>query len=141
MADEIVHDTAPEAPAPTEATPPASVPVPDDQIVAQEAKLVGDEAIADAAESPFATEVNDESVPRQVTQEREPDPDTVPVSETSVVVDRVITDTSDPLAVQVPDAGKGDAVTPIARAYADARHVEDVFREEAAEAESPDDNE
>lgn len=110
------------------ATPPESVTVPADQVVAQEPK------VTEQPEESFqvAPEVNSESVPRQVSQPREPDPATVPVSEVSVQTDEVITDTSDPRAVQVPPEGRGDAVTPIARAYADARKVEDVFAEEAA---------
>lgn len=52
---------------------------------------------------------------------------TVPVHETHVKADTVITDTSSPLAVQVPIEAQGDALTPIGRAYADARTPEDVF--------------
>jgi hypothetical protein len=58
---------------------------------------------------------------------------TVPVHETHVKADTVITDTSSPLAVQVPVEAQGDALTPIGRAYADARTPEDVFAAAPAE--------
>ena len=58
-------------------------------------------------------EVNSDSVPAQVMGEPAPAVTTVPVHETYVTTDTVITDTSDPLAVQIPDAGRGDASLPI----------------------------
>lgn len=51
-------------------------------------------------------EVVEEDVQAQVAPPRDPEPDTVPVKETSVQLDRVITDPSAPDAVQVPDEGR-----------------------------------
>jgi hypothetical protein len=103
--------------------------VPADRITAQEAKLVGDEEIAAAAdEAPVAVAVNDADVAHATIQPREADKAVAAVHETAVRTDIVITDPSDPRAVQIPDAGRGDATTPIARAYANgAETVEDVF--------------
>lgn len=52
---------------------------------------------------------------------------TVPVHEVHVRADRVITDTSDPLAVQMGE--KVSALTPIAKDHVDGRKPEDVFAE------------
>lgn len=81
--------------------------------------------------SPFTVETHTENVKAQVVSQRGPDPDTVAVHETRVRVDEVITDPSSPQAVQIPDAGRGDASTPIANAFGDAELVEDVFAREA----------
>lgn len=97
------------------------------EVVAQEAKQVGDEV---AGPREVAPEVNTESVPAQVAQPRESDPKTVPVHETVVATDEVITDPSDPRAVQVPDAGRGDASVPIHGLGNPT--PEQVFAEEAA---------
>lgn len=59
---------------------------------------------------------------------------TIPVHEVSVTTDRVITDTSSPLAVQVPETTGKEALTPIAKAYADGQTAsEKIADQEAAE--------
>lgn len=57
----------------------------------------------------------------------------VTVHETHVKVDEVVTDPSSPLAVQVPPAGRGNALTPIGRTYGvdKPETVEDVFARES----------
>lgn len=128
MADETQNDVyTPEVETnepPAGATPGIAPPV-----AAQESKLVGDEAIASAAaeDDNFVADHTDEEADAQVVQDREKDPATVAVKETHVKVDTVITDPSSPLAVQVPDAGRGDASTPIANAFLDAKTVEEQF--------------
>jgi hypothetical protein len=84
--------------------------------------------------------VSDEQVPAQVSPEREAADDTVREHETHVTVDEVITDPNDPLAVQVPPEGRGNAVTPIAAAYHNGRTPEEVFAAAAAD-EKPADSE
>ncbi len=98
--DEVVAPQD-EAPAVVPALPP---------IATQEASTIGDENM-----SPREPEVavNTQSVPAQIMGQPAPAVTTVPVHETFVAIDRVITDTSDPLAVQIPDAGRGDASLPI----------------------------
>lgn len=54
-----------------------------------------------------------EQVDAQVAPPREPEADKVDVHEVRVATDVVITDPSSPLAVQVPDAGKGSVDLPI----------------------------
>lgn len=88
-------------------TPKVAVPS------AQEAKLVGDDETQEVRE--VAPEVNVDQVPAQVVQPREPDADKVNVHETAVATDEVITDPASPKAVQVPDAGRGNADLPIHR--------------------------
>jgi hypothetical protein len=100
-------------------------------VVAQDAKLVGDEV--NDEKFVVEPEVNTEAVPAQVAQPRESDPAQVPVHETYVATDEVITDPSDPRAVQVPDAGRGSLDLPI-HALAEG-HVEDKF---SADASKPD---
>jgi hypothetical protein len=110
----------------------ADVPAP--TVVAQEAKLVGEEANGEPLSREDAVSVTSETVPAQVVQPRESDPSEVNVHEVSVVTDEVITDTSDPRAVQVPPEGYSPLVgagLPIARL--DAERVEDVFAREAPE--------
>lgn len=102
-------------------------------VVAQEQKLVGDEAVAEAGTNEVKPEVVREQVDAQVAQPRETDARKVNVHETVVVTDTVITDPSSPLAVQIPDAGRGDLALPIHRL--DAPTVEEVFAKEAASAE------
>jgi hypothetical protein len=109
----------------------ADVPVPD--VIAQEPKLVGDDEIADVVDA--GVDVVQETVPAQVTQPRESDPAEVHVHEVTVATDEVITDTSDPRAVQVPDAGRSPLQTsglPIAQL--DNERVEDFFSREASKA-------
>lgn len=81
-------------------------------VVSQEGAIVGDENI-----QAFTPEVavNDAAVPAQVSPPREAEPAEVPVYETSIAVDKVITDPSSPEAVQIPDAGRGSLDLPIHR--------------------------
>jgi hypothetical protein len=116
MADEKNNEQVP-------ALPPVAAP---------ENAAIGDENIP-AADGFQNIEVNDEAavVPRT-------GPDykvhgEVPVFEVHVQTDRVITDPNDPLAVQVPDAGRGDARLPI-HAHVNARTVEEIFSEQASES-------
>lgn len=101
-------------------------------VTAQESKLVGDEAVQAEVHTVEPTVVSDQ-VAAQVVQPREGDADKVNVHETFVQMDTVITDPSSPLAVQIPDAGRGDLSLPIHRLSAPT--VEDVFSKEASEAE------
>jgi hypothetical protein len=105
-------------------------------VVAQDAKVVGDDEVQAEVHS-VEPEVVSESVAAQVAQPREADSDSVNVHEVSVVTDRVILDPSDPLAVQVPDAGRGSLDLPIHAL--DAPTVEEVFSSEASEADTPED--
>lgn len=96
-----------------EETPVASNSIPEPvlpEIVAQKAKTVGDENIQ--VREPTADSVVG-TVPAQVAGKPEDSSKVVPVHEVYVATDTVITDTSHPLAVQVPDAGRGDASLPI----------------------------
>lgn len=77
--------------------------------------------------SPVTVQQSVGTATAQVQGPTPPPQSTVQVHETHVKADTVITDTSSPLAVQVPTAAQGDALTPIGRAYADARTPEDVF--------------
>lgn len=104
-------------------------------VTAQKAKQVGDDNTADVVD--VQVDSTEKSVPAQVAPEREKAPAKVAVDEVVVATDEVITDPSDPRAVQVPDAGRGDASTPIATAYRNGERVEDVFAREAAEADEP----
>lgn len=98
-------ETAPDETAPVvESDAPAAADVPVPEVTAQEAKTVGDENLPGPREA--TVQVTQEQVPAQVTQPREADTDKVNVHEVSVQLDEVITDTSSPLAVQVPDAGR-----------------------------------
>ncbi len=96
---EGVEDDAPVTPA----LPP---------IATQDASTIGDDNL-EARKPTF--DVNSESVPAQVMGQPAPAVEVVPVHETYVTTDTVITDTSDPLAVQIPDAGRGDASLPMHR--------------------------
>jgi len=80
------------------------------EVVAQDAKTVGDDALQ--AREP-SVDVVKEQVDAQVSQPREGAADKVNVHEVVVHTDTVITDPSDPLAVQVPDAGRGALDLPI----------------------------
>lgn len=125
-----------EAPAPDVevANSDASVVVPPlPKIAAQEAKTVGDENLS-PREPEF--EVNSDEVQAQVMGKPDAPVDVVPVHETFVATDVVITDTSDPLAVQIPDAGRGDASLPAHRLAGPT--VEQYFAEHASEADKPD---
>lgn len=65
--------------------------------------------------------VNTTPVAAQVLGPASPAQTTVPVHEVYVTTDRVITDTSSPDAVQVPETTGEEALTPIAKAYADGK--------------------
>jgi hypothetical protein len=85
--------------------------------------LVGDDAKLDPREADV--DVNKDSVPAQTTGAPAVEVDTVYVHETSVQLDEVITDPHSPLAVQVPDEGRGFLNLPIHGL--DAPRPEDVF--------------
>lgn len=93
----------------------------ENEVVAQKGAQVGDENTADVVE--VTPEVTQEAVPAQVAPPRGPEATKVNVYETFVETDEVITDPSDPRAVQVPDAGRGSLDLPIHAAA--AGHVED----------------
>lgn len=101
-------------------------------VTAQEQKLVGDEAVQ-AEITEVKPEVVREQVAAQVVQPREGDSDKVNVHETFIRTDTVITDPSDPRAVQIPDAGRGDLSLPIHAL--DGETVEAVFAREAGSVE------
>ena len=104
------------------------------EVVAQEAKLVGDAEVHDE-KFVVEPEVNTEAVPAQVSPPREEAAAEVPVHETYVQTDEVILDPSDPRAVQVPDAGRGSLDLPIHQLG--EGHVEDKFAAEASKADEP----
>lgn len=100
------------------------------EVVAQKRKQVGDENVADVREP--EVEVNTEAVDAQVAPAREKDAAKVPVHETKVATDVVVTDPSSPEAVQVPDAGRGSLDLPIHQLAEGT--VESRFESEASEA-------
>jgi hypothetical protein len=104
-------------------------------VVSQEGALVGDEAVQEHVHK-VEPEVVSEAVDAQVVATPQPAADKVNVHETSVQLDTVITDPSSPLAVQVPDAGRGSLDLPIHAL--DAPTVEEVFAEHAASIEERD---
>lgn len=106
------------------------------QVVAQKAKQVGDDKVADVRIP--EPEVNTDSVPAQVAPPREKEAAQVSVHETAVQTDTVVTDPSSPEAVQVPDAGRGSLDLPIHRLAAGT--VESVFAAEAATADDADED-
>src|SRR4051812_38136740 len=81
------------------------------EVVSQEGALVGDENLPEPRE--IETNTNASEVDAQVSPPRAPDASKVVVHETSVKLDEVITDPSSPLAVQIPDAGRGMLDLPI----------------------------
>ena len=89
----------------------ANIEVPQPGVQSQEGALIGDENIPAPAEA--SVQVLDTTVPAQVVAEAGPPVDVVVVHETAVRVDEVITDPSSPLAVQIPDAGRGNLELPI----------------------------
>lgn len=106
--------------------------VPVSEVEVPEAPAAAD---AEEAREPTATVVQGE-VPHAVVQPREPDADVAQVHEVVVQTDEVITDPSDPQAVQIPEAGRGDSSLPI---HALANPVpEAVFADEASKADKPD---
>ena len=90
---------------------------------------IGDENLPEPRD--FDAEVVDEQVTAQVTGKPAVDPTKVNVYEVAVTTDEVITDPNSPLAVQIPDAGRGDMLLPIHR-HVNARRPEDVFAEQAS---------
>lgn len=141
MADELTTTTEDEVREPVD-TPGTVVDsnedagaadVPETNVTAQAAKITDDSV---EVREPDA-QVTQQKVAAQVTQPREPEADTVNVHEVSVTTDTVILDTSDPRAVQVPEAGRSPlekSGLPISKL--DNERVEDVF---AREASKPDD--
>lgn len=109
-----------------------NIEVPQSTIVAQESKTVGDDNLE--AREPTA-QVTSETTAAQVSPPREDAAAEVPVHEVYVATDTVITDPSDPLAVQVPDAGRGDASLPIHDLAGPT--VEQVFADTASEESTP----
>lgn len=81
------------------------------EVTAQKQKTVGDENLPEPRE--VEVDVNKDRVKTMRVQQREPDAAYAPVHETVVTVDTVITDPSSPLAVQIPDAGRGNLQLPI----------------------------
>lgn len=99
-------------------------------VAAPENATIGDENLEVREPS---VEVNKDSVPAQTTGKPAVEVDTVRVHEVAVVTDEIITDPHSPLAVQIPDAGRGSLDLPIHRL--DAPTVEQVFAAHAAESE------
>lgn len=99
-------------------------------VAAPENAVVGDENLPAPREP--GVDVVDEQVDAQVNRNPVAIPDKVNVFEVSVTTDEVITDPNSPLAVQIPDAGRGDLLLPIHR-FVNARRPEDVFSEVATE--------
>ena len=89
----------------------ADVELKENEVVAQEGKLVGDENQPEPREPQVS--VVDEAVDAQVAPPREADADKVNVHEVSVTVDEFVLDPSAPEAVIVPDAGRGSLDLPI----------------------------
>ncbi len=81
------------------------------EVTAQKSKTIGDENMPAPRE--VEIDVNKDKVQAMRVQAREPDARYVPIHETSITVDTVITDPSSPLAVQIPDAGRGTMMLPI----------------------------
>lgn len=116
MADETTTTTDAPVADPPQVNPPAP-----DGASTDESTAVGSDA------GPTQVQVTSGTATAQVQGPKATPQGQVPVHETHVQADRVITDTSDPLAVQVPPHGQGDALTPIGAAYLDPRSPEDVF--------------
>lgn len=93
----------------------ANVPTQKDlqnDVAVPENATIGDDNLK--PRDPSIDQVNT-SVPAQVMQDKVKVVDTVKVTETRVALDEVITDPSSPLAVQIPDAGRGSLDLPIHR--------------------------
>lgn len=128
MADDTTQTDAPaEAEVPQEEAVVPTLPV----VTAQESMTVGDSEMEARSADVGVTK---EEVPAQVMQPRANDADTVHVHEVYVVTDEIITDPSSPLAVQIPDAGRGSLDLPIHQL--DRGTVEEVFAREASKADS-----
>lgn len=105
------------------------------EVTAQKQKTVGDENLPEPRE--VEVDVNKDRVKTMRVQQREPDAAYAPVHETSITIDTVITDPASPLAVQIPDAGRGTMLLPITGLNEGT--VEERFAA-AAEEESSDDS-
>lgn len=101
-------------------------------VATQEGALVGDENLPEPREVESVVEQRQDDA--QVVAKAGPPVDKVEVFEVVVTTDEVITDPSSPLAVQIPDAGRGSLNLPI-HAFVGARTVEDIFSEDASENE------
>lgn len=80
-------------------------------VATQDGALIGDENLTEVRVP--APEVINQREPAQVAPARAPEVSNVVRHETHVQLDEVITDPSDPRAVQIPDAGRGDLSLPI----------------------------
>lgn len=98
-------------------------------IAAPENATIGDENLTPIEHDVVTV---DETVPAQTTGPAAVEVDTVRVTETHLALDEVITDPHSPLAVQIPDAGRGPLTLPIHQLAAVGK-PEDQFREAAAE--------
>lgn len=117
----------------------ADINIAENAIVAQKAKLVGDDDVQ-AEVTKVDPQITKEAVAAQVAPPREADAKKVNVHETRVATDTVITDPSSPLAVQVPDAGKSPLLTDGLPVHQLAEgNVEDRLAAQADEADSDDD--
>lgn len=112
MSDNDTTYDAPEQEAPVADEAPANDTMLNG-VAAPENALVGDENIPAAGDVSVQT-VN-EDVPAQVTGPPAVSVDTVKQTVTVVQLDEVITDPSSPLAVQIPDAGRGSLDLPFHR--------------------------
>lgn len=93
-------------------------------VTSQKGALVGDENLPGPRDVDVEVEQREDKA--QVVAEPEKAPDKVQVFEVAVTTDTVITDPSDPLAVQVPDAGRGSLLLPI-HDFIGAKTVEERF--------------
>lgn len=94
--------------------PESTIPTPEiPAVTAQESKTIGTVPAEDA--HVIEPAINQGEVPAQVMQSREPDTDVVHVHEVMITTDYVITDPSSPLAVQIPDEGRGSLDLPMHR--------------------------
>lgn len=105
-------ESAPQATAEPASSEQNVIPAPEQPAVAApEASQIGDDEVAGAFEPQIQSETD--AVPAQVTGAPAKEVDEVKVHEVFVTTDEVITDTSDPRAVQIPDAGRGFLDLPI----------------------------
>lgn len=105
---------------------------------AAENALVGDEAVYEHVREVEVENVQ-EDVQAQLPAEPSKPAETVPVNEFYVSVDEVITDPSSPLAVQIPDAGRGTLDLP-AHVLARGTYDQQVEAGMAAELKGDDDD-
>lgn len=112
--------------------PPAPNPV-TESLVQPEVAAPANALIGDAnqpAPREVTVQVNQDSVDAQTTGAPAVVPTQVYVHETSVQMDEVITDPNSPLAVQIPDAGRGTLDLPIHQLAGE--RPEDFFAREAS---------